>query len=77
MESPLPYNFLGGETDDAGDDDKAGDAADCILRDFNHEIRCKFMEKDRGLKVAGPFSKPLNYFQMINDDDNNYYYKIN
>lgn len=63
LENPLPYNFLQGETDD---DDKAADAADCILRDFNHEIRCKFMEKDRGLKVAGPFSIPCYcYFQMI------------
>ena len=40
-------------TDDDDDDDEKGGptTAEHILRDFNHELRCKLMEKDRGLKV--------------------------
>ena len=42
-----------GDMGESDDDEKTGaDLAEHILRDFNHEIKCKLMEKDRGLKVS-------------------------
>lgn len=45
-----------GDLAESDDDAKNGaELAEHILRDFNHDIRCKLMEKDRGLKVSGIF----------------------
>ena len=58
-------------TDDDDDDEKGGPTtAEHILRDFNHELRCKLMEKDRGLKVfwhwtRGTYPKQTLYFFFI------------
>lgn len=42
-----------GDLAESDDDEKNGaELAEHILRDFNHDIRCKLMEKDRGLKVS-------------------------
>ncbi|CAK8989723.1 unnamed protein product, partial [Durusdinium trenchii] len=43
--------FDAGDCDDVDGDDGERDETDCVLRDFQYKLTCKFMERERNLKV--------------------------
>ena len=54
------FNWFQGDCDDVDGDDGERDETDCVLRDFQYKLTCKFMERERNLKAGGLTYIPFN-----------------
>lgn len=57
-----------GNIEDDDEEDAEKDAAESLLRDFQYQIKCQFMERSRGLKAGLYPPLSLGWFGIIWDN---------